>query len=102
MVLGKEVMDRYDLLPLKDVMTNLFVIAFYVGSFFLIIEFLIQGFLKGYDAKVDPNLPSSFFAAAYRYGHSNIPGAIERWSPTHKFIGNINNKTFYPYFKDII
>lgn len=62
MVLGKDIMDRYDLLPLRD------------------------GMLKGYNPKLDAGLPVSFFAAAYRFGHSLIPSALERWSPNHKFV----------------
>jgi hypothetical protein len=46
----------------------------------------MQGMLKGYNPKLDAGLPVSFFAAAYRFGHSLIPSALERWSPNHKFI----------------
>lgn len=29
----------------------------------------------------------AFSAAAFRFGHSLLPSAIERWSKVHKFIG---------------
>ncbi|KAK4036552.1 hypothetical protein OUZ56_028603 [Daphnia magna] len=63
MVLGKDIMNRYGLLLSKQGM----------GSF--------------YDPAVDPTIPVSFFAAAYRFGHSLIPSTIERWSVTHQYVG---------------
>lgn len=62
--------------------------------------------LNSYDPKMDATLPSGFFAAAFRFGHSLIPSAIERWSPTHKFIGSrrlseIINKPFDVYNGDV-
>jgi len=63
MVLGKEQMQRYGLILQKD------------------------GFSSTYNPKVDPSVPVSFFAAAYRFGHSLIPSSIERWSVSHKYVG---------------
>ena len=40
-----------------------------------------------YNPKLDPSLPVAFFSAAYRFGHSLIPNAIERWSVTHQYVG---------------
>lgn len=78
MVLGKEVMERYSLLGER------------------------QGMLNKYNPKLEATLPTSFFAAAFRFGHSLIPNALERWSTTHKFIGSrrlsdIINKPFDVY-----
>lgn len=42
-----------------------------------------------YNPSLDPTLPVSFFAAAYRFGHSLIPSAIERWSVSHQYVGII-------------
>ena len=41
---------------------------------------------NGYNPKIDASLPVSFFAAAYRFGHSLLPSTIEQWSVTHKHI----------------
>lgn len=45
-----------------------------------------DGYWDGYDDKVDPSLPASFGAAAFRFGHSLLPSAVERWSVNHKYI----------------
>nr|CAH0108178.1 unnamed protein product [Daphnia galeata] len=78
MVLGKEVMERYELLGER------------------------QGMLNKYNPKLEATLPTAFFAAAFRFGHSLIPNALERWSTSHKFIGSrrlseIINKPFDVY-----
>ena len=49
----------------------------------------LQGLASFYNPKLDPTLPVSFFAAAFRFGHSLLPSVIERWSVSHKFIGKI-------------
>lgn len=81
MVLGKDVMERFDLLPLRD------------------------GYSNTYNPKLEATLPVGFFAAAFRFGHSLIPSAIERWSTTHKFVGakrlsEMINKPFDVYNGD--
>jgi len=63
MVLGKDLMAKYQLILNRD------------------------GYYHGYDAEVDPTLPASFTAAAFRFGHSLLPATVERWSVSHKYIG---------------
>lgn len=48
-----------------------------------------QGYWDGYDSNVNPNVIDAFAAAAFRFGHSLLPTAIERWSKAHKFIGKL-------------
>ena len=48
---------------------------------------LQQGYSSTYNPKADPTLPVSFFAAAFRFGPSLLPSAIERWSGKPQFIG---------------
>lgn len=48
---------------------------------------ITQGMGSFYDPTVEPTVPVSFFAAAYRFGHSLIPSTIERWSVTHQYVG---------------
>ena len=55
---------------------------------FIILDFESKGYDAPYDPELDPSLPVSFFAAAFRFGHSLIPSVIERWSLSHKLIGN--------------
>ncbi|KAG8229280.1 hypothetical protein J437_LFUL009641 [Ladona fulva] len=62
-ILGKEVMHKFGLLLQKE------------------------GYWDGYDPEVNPNVIDAFAAAAYRFGHSLLPTAVERWSKAHKFIG---------------
>ncbi|KZS09370.1 Chorion peroxidase [Daphnia magna] len=63
MVLGKDLMESNKLILERD------------------------GYWNGYNDQVDPSLPASFGAAAFRFGHSLLPSAVERWSTTHKYIG---------------
>lgn len=67
MVLGKELMTKHDLILERE------------------------GYWNGYDANVDPSVPASFVAAAFRFGHSLLPSTVERWSVNHKYIGNPSN-----------
>ncbi|XP_068083660.1 peroxidase [Anabrus simplex] len=63
-ILGKEVMEKFGLLTQKE------------------------GYWDGYDPNVNPNVIDAFSAAAFRFGHSLLPTAIERWSKAHKFIAS--------------
>ncbi|KAK7864953.1 hypothetical protein R5R35_004937 [Gryllus longicercus] len=63
-ILGKEVMEKFGLLTQKE------------------------GYWDGYDPNVNPNVIDAFAAAAFRFGHSLLPTAIERWSKAHKFIAS--------------
>lgn len=63
-ILGKEVMEKFGLLTQKE------------------------GYWDGYDSNVNPNVIDAFAAAAFRFGHSLLPTAIERWSKAHKFIAS--------------
>ena len=56
----------------------------YMAKFHLILE--RHGYSESYDPKVDPTLPASFTAAAFRFGHSLLPSTVERWSTNHKYI----------------
>ncbi|KAJ8875949.1 hypothetical protein PR048_023857 [Dryococelus australis] len=62
MLLGKETMKKYGLEP-RD-----------------------EGFADDYDPEVDSTVTAAFITAAFRFGHSLLPGAVERWSATHKYI----------------
>ncbi|XP_065349910.1 peroxidase [Cloeon dipterum] len=63
-ILGKEVMEKFGLLLEKE------------------------GYWDGYDTNVNPNVIDAFAAAAFRFGHSLLPTAVERWSKAHKFIAS--------------
>ncbi|CAK1579275.1 unnamed protein product [Parnassius mnemosyne] len=63
-LLGKDVMEKFGLVLEK------------------------QGYWDGYDPEVNPDVLASFAAAAYRFGHSLLPTAVERWSKAHKFIAS--------------
>ncbi|KAH8414416.1 hypothetical protein KR215_005499 [Drosophila sulfurigaster] len=63
-LLGKEVMEKFGLVLQKD------------------------GYWDGYDSKVNPGIIDSFAGAAFRFGHSLLPTAVERWSKAHKFIAS--------------
>lgn len=64
MVLGKDVMQRHDLILLKD------------------------GYSEGYDPYTNPSAASAFATAAFRFGHTLLPSTIERWSKTHRYVGS--------------
>ncbi|KAG7309987.1 hypothetical protein JYU34_004510 [Plutella xylostella] len=63
-LLGKDVMEKFGLVLEKD------------------------GYWDGYDPNVNPDVIDGFAAAAYRFGHSLLPTAVERWSKAHKFIAS--------------
>ncbi|XP_043070897.1 peroxidase [Drosophila grimshawi] len=63
-LLGKEVMEKFGLVLQKD------------------------GYWDGYESTVNPGIIDSFAGAAFRFGHSLLPTAVERWSKAHKFIAS--------------
>ncbi|KAL5282648.1 HPX5 family protein [Megaselia abdita] len=63
-LLGKEIMEKFGLVLEKD------------------------GYWNGYDSKVNPGIIDAFAGAAFRFGHSLLPTAVERWSKAHKFIAS--------------
>ena len=106
MVLGKEVMERYELLGERQVSwseNREKCVTFSFKRYLIEFEiFQLQGLLNKYNPKLEATLPTAFFAAAFRFGHSLIPNALERWSTSHKFIGSrrlseIINKPFDVY-----
>jgi hypothetical protein len=46
-----------------------------------------DGYWTGYDKTVDPSADIGFTTAAFRMGHTLLPSVIERWSPSHKYVG---------------
>lgn len=52
------------------------------------LELSAQGFSNSYDPDADITVPAAFGAAAFRFGHSLLPDAMERWSSSHKFLGS--------------
>ncbi|XP_070516525.1 uncharacterized protein Cysu, partial [Cardiocondyla obscurior] len=63
-LLGKDVMEKFGLLLEKE------------------------KYWDGYDSSVNPGVIDAFAAAAFRFGHSLLPTAVERWSKAHKFIAS--------------
>ncbi|KAK0175035.1 hypothetical protein PV327_008820 [Microctonus hyperodae] len=63
-LLGKDVMEKFGLLLEKN------------------------NYWDGYDPNVNPSVIDAFAAAAFRFGHSLLPTAVERWSKAHKFIAS--------------
>ncbi|XP_037912558.1 peroxidase [Hermetia illucens] len=63
-LLGKEVLEKFGLVLQK------------------------HGYWDGYDPKINPGIIDAFAAAAFRFGHSLLPTAVERWSKAHKFIAS--------------
>ncbi|XP_056644513.1 peroxidase [Diorhabda sublineata] len=63
-LLGKDVMEKFGLLLQKE------------------------GYWNGYDPNVNPGVIDAFASAAFRFGHSLLPTAVERWSKAHKFIAS--------------
>ncbi|XP_012525162.1 peroxidase isoform X1 [Monomorium pharaonis] len=63
-LLGKNVMEKFGLLLEKE------------------------KYWDGYDPNINPGVIDAFAAAAFRFGHSLLPTAVERWSKAHKFIAS--------------
>ncbi|XP_054003240.1 uncharacterized protein LOC128889548 isoform X1 [Hylaeus anthracinus] len=63
-LLGKDVMEKFGLLLEKN------------------------SYWDGYDDSVNPAVIDAFASAAFRFGHSLLPTAVERWSKAHKFIAS--------------
>lgn len=64
MVLGKDVMNRHDLVLVKD------------------------GYSDTYDPYTNPSASNAFSTAAFRFGHTLLPSTIERWSKSHRYVGS--------------
>ncbi|XP_063847936.1 peroxidase-like [Scylla paramamosain] len=64
MVLGKEVMQKYNIILEK------------------------HGYFNGYGPKIDLSMSDDFVTSAFRFGHSLLPATIERWSPGNKYISS--------------
>lgn len=52
------------------------------------LEVTPQGFSNTYDPDTDITVAAAFGAAAFRFGHSLLPDAMERWSAGHKYLGS--------------
>lgn len=52
------------------------------------LELSPQGFANNYDPDTDMTMSAVFGAAAFRFGHSLLPDAMERWNVDHKFLGS--------------
>ncbi|EFN81202.1 Chorion peroxidase [Harpegnathos saltator] len=63
-LLGKDVMEKFGVLLEKE------------------------KYWDGYDESINPGVIDAFAAAAFRFGHSLLPTAVERWSKAHKFIAS--------------
>ncbi|XP_020300859.1 chorion peroxidase [Pseudomyrmex gracilis] len=63
-LLGKDVMEKFGLLLEKE------------------------NYWDGHDPSINPGVIDAFAAAAFRFGHSLLPTAVERWSKAHKFIAS--------------
>ncbi|KAG7170792.1 Chorion peroxidase-like 8 [Homarus americanus] len=64
LLLGEDVMKQYDLILRRT------------------------GYWDGYNPSTDPSMTVAFISAAFRFGHSLLPSAVERWSASHKFIAS--------------
>eukprot|EP00095_Tigriopus_kingsejongensis_P001646 snap_masked-scaffold801_size95070-processed-gene-0.1 protein:Tk01646 transcript:snap_masked-scaffold801_size95070-processed-gene-0.1-mRNA-1 annotation:"hypothetical protein DAPPUDRAFT_224067" len=75
MVLGREVMEKHDLMLVKD------------------------GYLDGYDENINPSVATGFTSAAFRFGHSLLPSKIERWSKSHRYVASqeLSGMLLQPY-----
>ncbi|KAK2721110.1 hypothetical protein QYM36_003402 [Artemia franciscana] len=47
-----------------------------------------KDYFYGYDPKVNPSATNAFITSAFRFGHSLLPTAVERWSVKHRYIGS--------------
>jgi peroxidase len=87
-LLGKDVMEKFGLLLEKDVSTGFASIPSLPLPSLRNLEIkILQNFWDGYDPDVNPGVIDAFASAAFRFGHSLLPTAVERWSKAHKFIG---------------
>lgn len=90
MLLGKETVQKYDLMPESEVWSSHVWVSHTVawsGSSLSNLWSFVQGYWNGYDPDADATVPSAFATAAFRFGHSLLPSVLERWSPNHVRIG---------------
>lgn len=52
------------------------------------LELLSSGYFQKYNSRINPGVANAFSAAAFRFGHSLIPGSYMRCDHNHQFLDN--------------
>ena len=73
LVLGQQYMDTFNLSPLKP------------G----------QGYAEDYDVSIDPRINAEFAGAAFRFGHSMVPGLMEVMKPNVRRVEEMELKKVF-------